>query len=257
MGWQGRKAEHVHYDKLTLCCRWAPRRPWYTKTLSAVSTSGLLGSSVVALRWVYSTDCGDKYHTNSDLTSKNIKYIYISRVRYALSCFYKQMIHYEWFPTYPPVSQSCMELLQWSFTKSQDFLSCWSVAEQVLQVDQRQLWFGLHGLLDTHLSIGVRLVLKLEGSFRLNLYIFINLTSVSYIHVQVRALRCCVYWPLALAEPLRANQWRVPGCRQPGPSCRCSLTAGCTVRAQLLVPISSVWTGRRSWRHESEMKEAG
>lgn len=80
---------------------------------------------------------------------------------------------------------------------------------------------------------------------------------ISFIHSCPGQSSSVLCLPLALAEPLWANQWRDPGCQQPGPSCRCSLTAGCTVRVQLLVPISSVWTGHHSWGQESGMTEAG
>lgn len=62
-------------------------------------------------------------------------------------------------PAYLPVSQNCVELPQWPLTKSQHFLSCRSVAEQVLQVNQCQVWFGFLCHLDTHLSTCVCLVL--------------------------------------------------------------------------------------------------
>lgn len=54
-----------------------------------------------------------------------------------------------------------MQLLQWFRTESQDLLTCWSVAENVLQVSQRQVGFGLHRLHDAYLSTTGRLVLKM------------------------------------------------------------------------------------------------
>lgn len=54
-----------------------------------------------------------------------------------------------------------MQLLQWFCTESQDLLTCWSVAENVLQVSQRQVGFGLHRLHDAYLSTTGRLVLKM------------------------------------------------------------------------------------------------
>ncbi len=65
------------WEKLTLCCRCAPSRPWYVKTFSAVSTPGLSGSCVAELRWAYSTDCWDKYHTDSQLVEERYK-VYLS-----------------------------------------------------------------------------------------------------------------------------------------------------------------------------------
>lgn len=84
-----------------------------------------------------------------------------------------------------------------------------------------------------------------------------RISLVSALHVQVKALWWCVDWPLAWAEPRWAIRWRVRGCRQPGPSCTCSLTAGCTALALLLGPSSAVWTERHSWGRGSRMREAG
>jgi len=82
-----------------------------------------------------------------------------------------------------------MELLQRSPAKSQDFLPRQRVSEQVLQVSQCQVWFGLHRLLDTHLSFGVVLKPKARGVLNKEQRGMKPLTSFTVI----QALWCCVH----------------------------------------------------------------
>ena len=105
-------------------------------------------------------------HTSEETLHTTVDRCYYGRIIWTKRVNVSVLVrfnHGEWYPTYLPVTQNCEELIQWFLTQPHEFLSCGGVAEQVLQVHQGQVGFGLPRLLDAHLSTGGSFFLKVIG----------------------------------------------------------------------------------------------
>lgn len=80
-------------------------------------------------------------------------------------------------PSHPPASQSRVQPLQRRLPEGQDLLPCGLVAEQVVQVSQSQLWFGLHRLLDTHLPAAAPFLLRVDKQYSVSAFSFTRLLA--------------------------------------------------------------------------------
>lgn len=215
-------------------------------TLSAVSTPGLFGSTVLELRCVYSTDCWNKGRAGS-------------HVAFGVLCF----------KTAIKIIKETAASLPSSFPELCGAASVASHQEPALSPALKCGWTstpdkpapGLVWLppspgyapFDLYLPCS-----EAERNFtkhnKANMF-GLNLFFLQKSQTLVKALWWRFDWPTGSAR--RATRWWVRGFSRLGPSCTCSPTAGCTVLARLLGPTAAVGTERHNWGRESRTREAG